>query len=241
MDVVSTPGPLALPVRRAQDVIFIQHEPRVHGAQLRIDVEACGARTKVVKSWTKCPTFFDSFNPAGPVVVLGGTFDAYADDIAPWLPSLRKWLARAIRSHHPVFGICLGHQLMATSLGGRVNVGDSRGLEKSITRLTWIGTDPFVDAIAAPPLVFEDHADAVVELPEGARVLAHSARYIQAMRIENAVSVQFHPEVNRNLIEEWYRDDEPTQLPLYQHDYIAHETQLRHLSRRIARWIVQQT
>lgn len=236
MDVNSSPH--ALTLERAQRVTFIQHEPRVHGAQLRIDIEALGTPVDIVEAWKKSDEFFDSFEPAGPVVVLGGTFNSYADDVAPWLPSLRRWLARAIRGHHPVFGVCLGHQLIAASLGGRVSVSDPRGPEKSITAITWVSDDPFVEAIAAPSVVFEDHGDAVIEVPADAHILAHSARYIQAMRMKNAVSVQFHPEVNANLIEEWYRDDEPTNLPTYRRDFGTHEKQLRDLSRRIAAWIV---
>ncbi|MDO5719878.1 MAG: type 1 glutamine amidotransferase [Actinomycetaceae bacterium] len=238
MNTVYSP-PLTGPTfQRAQHVTFIQHEPRVHGGQLRIDIEALGSSVDVVKAWTTPHGFFDSFEVAGPVVVLGGTFNAYADDIAPWLPSLRRWLARAIPAYRTVFGVCLGHQLIAASLGGRVSVDDPRGPEKSITRIRWKSDDPFVKAIGSAPIAFADHADAVVDVPTDARILAHSDRYIQAMRIKNAVSVQFHPEINADVIEEWYRDDEPGNLPTYRRDFETHEKQLRDLSRRVATWIV---
>lgn len=242
-----TPGGLRAPAftsarcapapQRVPRVYIVQHEPRVHAAQLGIDVRALGVDICLIEAWRVPHDYFDTFEPDGPVVVLGGTMNAYADRDAPWLPSLRRFMQRACAKEQKLLGICLGHQLLAVANGGRVQVEDPAGEEKSVTRIQWVGTDPFVTAIGSPTVVFEDHADSVSQLPVGAKILATSDRYVQAMRLGSAVSVQFHPEVNGELLTDWYRADEPENLPGYRADYAAHRDELRALSDRLARWL----
>jgi GMP synthase-like glutamine amidotransferase len=59
----------------------------------------------------------DSFDM---LVLLGGTMSACDDDAYPWLPIERAFIARAVEEGKLVLGICLGAQLLATALGGRV-------------------------------------------------------------------------------------------------------------------------
>lgn len=223
--------------QRVRRVYFIQNEPRVHAAQLAIDVRSLGVETHVIEAWRYPTDFFDTFEPDDPIVILGGTMNAYADEVAPWFGSLRQLMSRASMSGTKLLGICLGHQLLAVARGGRVSVADPAGKEQSVTPIEWVTGDPFVDAIKSPAVVFEDHADAVTVMPPQAVALATSSRYLQAMRIGSAISVQFHPEVNTHLITEWYSADEPENLPRYLSEYRAHASALRELSCRIAQWL----
>jgi len=45
------------------------------------------------------------------------------------------------------------------------------------------------------------------EVPPGAKELAHSPAGPQAFLLRNNLAVQFHPEVNRAVLEEWFVDD----------------------------------
>src|SRR5690242_19196725 len=56
------------------------------------------------------------------LVVMGGYMSALADDVAPWLPQLRRLLAEAVSAELPVLGVCLGAQLLAAATGGRVSL-----------------------------------------------------------------------------------------------------------------------
>ena len=95
----------------------------------------------------------------------------------------------------PVLGICYGHQLMATSLAGKVQKGISGEFGRT-------------DLIATGGLLFEDlpfeqtvwmsHNDAVVEPPDGFKSVASTpASPVAAMEdVERGLfGVQFHPEV----------------------------------------------
>ncbi len=69
--------------------------------------------------------WFASINPpdlAGVdgLIVLGGPMNIYEYRAFPWLPVEKDFLARALAQGRPVLGICLGAQLLADVLGGRV-------------------------------------------------------------------------------------------------------------------------
>ena len=66
---------------------------------------------------------FDQFDPPALeevdlIISLGGPMSA--NDCYPALLSERRYLVQAIKSGVPVFGVCLGAQLMAKALGGKV-------------------------------------------------------------------------------------------------------------------------
>lgn len=53
-------------------------------------------------------------------VVLGGPMGVYDERLYPWLSAEKAWIAAAIRQKKPLLGICLGAQLIAEAIGGKV-------------------------------------------------------------------------------------------------------------------------
>lgn len=124
-------------------------------------------------------------------VVVTGSIDSVNDDLA-YVHAVRDWLRTA---GVPVFGVCFGHQLLATAFGGEVIHMPERELGYRRIALDR-PADPLFNGIADQPTVFLCHEDTVVEPPADATVLASNASGIQALRLGRSVSVQFHPEVD---------------------------------------------
>ena len=97
----------------------------------------------------------------------------------------------------PVFGICLGMQVIADELGGRVGGGDYGGYADVDVDIVDDG-DPLVGSLAPETRVWASHADEVKEVPDGfVRTATSDVCGIEAMSNAEAdlYGVQWHPEV----------------------------------------------
>jgi GMP synthase (glutamine-hydrolyzing), N-terminal domain or A subunit len=97
----------------------------------------------------------------------------------------------------PVLGICLGMQVMATTLGGAVDSGEYGGYADVTVEVT-DADDPLVGSLAPETRVWASHADEVTEVPPGFDRTARSdVCGVEAMSDtdHDRYGVQWHPEV----------------------------------------------
>jgi len=137
-------------------------------------------------------------------LVLGGYMGVADTDEFPFLVDLKAWLKTALDGGLPLLGICLGGQLLAEVAGGKVH-SDRRGEQGLQTvSLTAAGKkDPLFSGISSSFTVFEWHHDSF-EISADALLLASSSACPgQAFRFGNAYGLQFHPEVNATIVDEW--------------------------------------
>ncbi len=140
-------------------------------------------------------------------MVLGGGYLPDDDVRAPWLAPTRALVAEALERGAPVFGICLGGQLLAQVAGGTVR-GEHGAPEFGSTPLTLrpeAGDDPLLSGLPRRVTAVEHHVDAVTALPPGAAWLMESERCpYQAFRVgDRAWGVQFHPEADAARVRSW--------------------------------------
>ena len=58
------------------------------------------------------------------VVAMGGPMSVNDEAAHPWLADEKQRIAGAVRAGVPYFGVCLGAQLLAASLGATVRAGE---------------------------------------------------------------------------------------------------------------------
>jgi GMP synthase-like glutamine amidotransferase len=138
------------------------------------------------------------------IVVMGGVMGAYDDEIHPWLAPEKRLIGEAVRAGTPYWGVCLGAQLLAASLGARVTPGPRAELGVLPVALTAEAARDPVFAGAPPSFAtLQWHRD-TYELPPGATRLARSELYEQqAFAVGRAYALQFHLEVTAELAAEW--------------------------------------
>jgi GMP synthase (glutamine-hydrolysing) len=153
------------------------------------------ATTKTIKS-QNLPDYDAVFILGGPMSV---------NDNLDYLLEEKKLINSSFNLGVPIFGICLGSQLIASSCGGKVYRGPKKEIGWGEVRITSKGQSSIFDKIIGSKIrVFHWHGD-TFSLPSEADVLSESDLYIQAFRFKNAFGIQFHLEVTKNMIENWIR------------------------------------
>ena len=118
------------------------------------------------------------------IVVMGGPMGAYDEADHPWLVEEKRALRDAVEADVPVWGVCLGAQLLASALGARVYPGEQPEVGLLPVHLTGEAADDpvFRDAPSSFPAL-QWHGD-TFDLPDGATLLASSPAYPhQAFRV----------------------------------------------------------
>lgn len=144
------------------------------------------------------------------VLVLGGYPNAHDDVAAPWLPGVRTLMKDALDNRVPLLGICLGHQLLAVTVGGK-SVRNPAGQQIGVLDMGWLSEaadDPLLGHVLAPQAV-QWNNDVVVDLPDSVQVLARArGGEVQAARFGPAAwGVQCHPEADAVIASGWAEDD----------------------------------
>jgi GMP synthase (glutamine-hydrolysing) len=127
------------------------------------------------------------------------------DEDLPWLAGERRFIRDAVYAGMPFWGVCLGAQLLAASLGARVFSGPAPEVGVLPVTLTREARDDPVFAEAPHTLpTLQWHGD-TFDLPAGAQLLASSPAYPnQAFRWgQAAYGLQFHLEVSTKMTAAW--------------------------------------
>jgi glucosinolate gamma-glutamyl hydrolase len=144
------------------------------------------------------------------ILLSGSKHDAHAND--PWIQKLRKLVVDCATNFQDkkIVGICFGHQLIANALGGvsgRSNCGWEVGIKhiQVSDRFKQIFNDyqEVLNGMQGNSFkILEVHQDQVLELPDGAELLASSANTKVEMFSwgKNVLCVQGHPEFNEQIV-----------------------------------------
>ncbi|MCO5215797.1 MAG: glutamine-hydrolyzing GMP synthase [Thermomicrobiales bacterium] len=125
------------------------------------------------------------------VILSGGPASVYEEG-APQMPD---WI---LEHNLPTLGICYGMQLIAHTMGGKVEPADHREYGPAMLNVEPIGDAArLFEGLPSPTNVWMSHGDHISVMPNGFDILAWSANSpIAAMGNGHMVGIQFHPEVN---------------------------------------------
>ena len=128
-------------------------------------------------------------------IITGSPRSVYEE--SDWMLDIEEGLRKMQISPKPVLGICFGHQLIAKSFGGEVEL-NPKGWELGAypVQFTEVGKkSQLFSGMYDNAIVYESHQDSVTVLPENAVELARNNKGNQAFIIhDNFYGVQFHPE-----------------------------------------------
>ncbi|WP_299373375.1 type 1 glutamine amidotransferase [uncultured Tateyamaria sp.] len=145
---------------------------------------------------------FETFNvvdmefPDGPDIcdgwlITGSRHGAYED--LPFIPPLEDLIRAVHGADRPMVGVCFGHQIIAQAMGGKVVKFDGG----------WrVGRTEY-DLHGQPVALNAWHQDQVVEVPDGAEVIASNDFCENAALVygDRIWTIQPHPEFGAEMVE----------------------------------------
>ena len=141
------------------------------------------------------------------LISMGGPMDVFEEEAHPWLADEKIAIREAVAGRDmPFLGVCLGHQLLADALGGRVETMAEPEVGVMTVSLTESGRgDPLLAGLDPTVTCLQWHGCAVTALPEDSVVLASSPLCaIQAFRVgRHAYGLQYHVELTPTTVAEW--------------------------------------
>lgn len=199
-------------------VLVVQHEVECPPARVGEWLVEAGCRLEVRHPYAgdPLPDPGSVSEAHDAVLVLGGAMGADDDEHLAWIGPTKDLLRAAAEQRLPALGICLGHQMMASALGGRVEP-NPLGQQVGILPVGWLPaarSDQLVGPLATPRRGVQWNKDLVTRLPDHAVELARTERgETQVARFGPAMwGVQLHPEVDAAIVATWVSDTERESL-----------------------------
>jgi len=134
-----------------------------------------------------------------------------------WLREETEYIKRAIENNNSIIGVCLGAQLLAHILGGKIEKLKDEFNKEDKPELGWDeissinlkSNDELSLSLRKPLKVLHWHGDRII-LPSQAKLLASSTRCKeQLFKVgEFIYGLQFHVETEGSMTDDWIKNDQ---------------------------------
>jgi GMP synthase (glutamine-hydrolysing) len=186
-------------------IAILQHEadtpPAVIGEAL--DALSVPFEVRRMDLGDRLPTFPDE---TSGVIVLGGSMHVTQAKKYRFLDAEVRYLRTLLKHCAPLWGVCLGAQLVTVAAGGEV-------FRRTAPEIGWVTIekrrdDPLLYRIPSPFVAFEWHLYSC-KLPPFGEAVAEGDGGLQVFRAgARAWGTQFHPEVDAPMLEAWVAEEE---------------------------------
>jgi GMP synthase-like glutamine amidotransferase len=134
------------------------------------------------------------------IVPLGARWPVYDDALRrSWVSAEMQMVRDAADAGVAVLGVCFGGQLLAQAFGGSV-------ARSPAPEIGWYQIDSDEPGLVPGGRWFQWHFDRWT-VPPGATEIARTANASQAFILGRTLALQFHPEIDLDLLELWLADD----------------------------------
>ena len=175
-------------------VLVFQHHSKEGPAALGQALQRTGHRLKTIDLYDGQTPPVDLDDVHG-LIVMGGPMNVDQAADYPWLEREIEFIKQTHEAKRPIIGICLGAQLIATALGGKVAPMETPEVGWGNVKLAFPGTiDTMYGGITWDSMQFHLHGQQVTDLPPGAAPLAGSkACRTQAFKVGfSTYGFQYH-------------------------------------------------
>lgn len=205
-------------------VHFIQHVSFEHPGYLLQWAEKQQHSTSFTKIFEQAS--FPSVDEFDMLIVMGGPLSVNEENKYEWLKAEKQFIKASIEANKKILGICLGSQLIAEVLGGKVYTHTQKEIGWwPVKKVNEQKHHPFIMDMPGEFITFHWHGD-TFQLPPGAQLLFSSeACTNQAYLYNNQVAgLQFHLEATPQLISNMLEHERGE---LIKAPYIQTETEIK--------------
>ena len=138
------------------------------------------------------------------IIALGGAMHVTQTREHPFLEGEIKLMRHIVHEGGPVWGVCLGAELLALAAGG--DVYKRKKPDVGWVSIEKVADDPLLRGISSPFIAFSWH-EYSCSVPATSHLIARKGDGVQAFRAGGrAWATQFHPEVDAVMAPHWVRD-----------------------------------
>jgi GMP synthase-like glutamine amidotransferase len=135
--------------------------------------------------------------------IMGGTMNVYEEDKFPWLAEEKVFIKKTVDAGKIAVGFCLGGQLLAAVLGGKVTKNEQAEIGWRTVRFNKTARKhPVLSIFGESAVIFQWHSDTFSVLPENAEPIAFNdiCAHHGFIYGDNVFAFQFHLELTYQML-----------------------------------------